>query len=329
MTKGGGVDVSNALTNMQNQGRDQPIDAHHTDASMGTSTLLDCIKEGGGFNVPKVLKHQQDQHYAQSLAMSALWDSDSDNSSVMEEPAPKKTRQKRSSLLELRGLDGIRRPATPFDMPWYKMYVLEPMLDKKKFHKKFRNRFRQPYSEYVQFVKDAKEGRWFPRWMQCNSTAPLELLILGAFRYLGRGWTFDDLEEATAISAEVHRNFFHQFVHVGRTILYDLHVVTPRTTEDSLTHQHEFNMTGFHGCIGSSDATHISVEKCAYRLRNNHLGGKQHLTTRTFNLTVNHRRRILSSTVGYPGRWNDKTLVLFDDFVRGIHEGTKIGRAHV
>jgi hypothetical protein len=55
--------------------------------------------------------------------------------------------------------------------------------------------------------------------------------------------------------------------------------------------------------------------------RNNHLGGKQHLTTRTFNLTVNHHRRILSTTAGYPGRWNDKTLVLFDTFVRAIYEG--------
>ena len=37
---------------------------------------------------------------------------------------------------------------------------------------------------------------------------------------------------------------------------------------------------------------------------------------------MNHRRQILSTTVGYPGRWNDKTVVWFDDFVRGIYEGT-------
>jgi len=44
-------------------------------------------------------------------------------------------------------------------------------------------------------------------------------------------------------------------------------------------------------------------------------------TARTFNLTVNHRRQILSTTQGHPARWNDKTLVLFDDFVRGVFEG--------
>ncbi len=42
----------------------------------------------------------------------------------------------------------------------------------------------------------------------------------------------------------------------------------------------------------------------------------QHLTTRTFNFDG-----ILSTTIGMPGRWNDKTVVLFDEFVSGIYEG--------
>jgi hypothetical protein len=77
----------------------------------------------------------------------------------------------------------------------------------------------------------------------------------------------------------------------------------------------EFAQAGFHGCVASSDATHIAIEKCSYRLRQNHLGGKMLHTARTFNLSANHRRRILTTTQGYPGRWNDKTLVLFDDLV--------------
>ncbi len=149
----------------------------------------------------------------------------------------------------------------------------------------------------------------------------MELLLLGSLRYLGRGWTFDDLEEATAISFEVHHNFFHQFIHVGSSILYPTFVVVPQAAEEAQTHMVEFSKAGCHGCVGSSDATHIAVEKCSYRLWQNHLGGKTKLTTRTFNLTVNHCRRIISTTPGYPGRWNDKTLVLFDDFVRGIYEG--------
>ena len=45
-------------------------------------------------------------------------------------------------------------------------------------------------------------------------------------------------------------------------------------------------------------------------------------TARTYNITVNHRRRILSTTTGHPSRWNDKTLVRFDKFVSGIHDGS-------
>jgi len=92
--------------------------------------------------------------------------------------------------------------------------------------------------------------------------------------------------------------------------------------EECRSYVHEFQLAGFNGAIGSTDAKHIAVEKCCYGLKNNHLGPKQHLTTRTFNLTMNHRNQILSATVSYPGRWNDKKIVLFDSFVRGIYEGS-------
>jgi hypothetical protein len=46
-------------------------------------------------------------------------------------------------------------------------------------------------------------------------------MVLRAFRYyLGRGWTFDDIEENTGISQETHRQFFHAFIEVRSTILY-------------------------------------------------------------------------------------------------------------
>jgi hypothetical protein len=132
---------------------------------------------------------------------------------------------------------------------------------------------------------------------------------------------FDDLEESTLISAEVHHNFLHQFLDIGSNVLYPIYVSIPLTQEELENHTREFALAGFHGCIGSTDATHVAIEKCSYRLWNNHLGSKQHLTTRTFNLTVNHRHQILSTTIGMPGRWNDKTVVLFDEFVSGIYEG--------
>jgi hypothetical protein len=118
-----------------------------------------------------------------------------------------------------------------------------------------------PYDQFLQFVAEAREENWFPRWGKWNNTSPLELLILGSFQYLGRGWTFDDLEEATAISGEVHRSFFHQFISIGRTVLYPRYVRAPVSADDCATHMVEFSLAGFNGCVGSSDATHISLKK--------------------------------------------------------------------
>jgi hypothetical protein len=38
-------------------------------------------------------------------------------------------------------------------------------------------------------------------------------------------------------------------------------------------------------------------------------------------MTVNHRRRILGTTRGHPGRWNDKTILLFESFLHGLKRG--------
>ena len=53
-----------------------------------------------------------------------------------------------------------------------------------------------------------------------------------------------------------------------------------------------------HGCIGSADATHVIIEKCCNRLKNQHMGGKKDQTARSFEITVNHRREILATTQG-------------------------------
>ena len=45
------------------------------------------------------------------------------------------------------------------------------------------------------------------------------------------------------------------------------------------------------------------------------------MPARTYNVTVDHSRRILGSTTGHPGTWNDKTLVLFDDLICNVHHG--------
>ena len=82
-------------------------------------------------------------------------------------------------------------------------------------------------------------------------------MILGALRYTGRGWTFNDLEEATAISEETHRQFYHAFIQVGSTILFKKYVIEPINNVQSQDRMHEMKQSGLHGAIGSTDATHV------------------------------------------------------------------------
>jgi hypothetical protein len=106
-------------------------------------------------------------------------------------------------------------------------------------------------------------------------------------------------------------------------VLCNEFVIAPcESNQDTATHQHEFNKAGCHGAIaGSTDAVHVTLEKVLGTIRNSHLGWKLSHTARTFNVTVNHRRRILLCTDGHPARWNDKTMILFDSFIKGIQDG--------
>ena len=66
------------------------------------------------------------------------------------------------------------------------------------------------------------------------------------------------------------------------------------------------------------------LDKVTASFRQAHLGFKagSEITTRTYNLTVNHRRQILHTTTGHPGRWNDKTLIRFDTFMADLRDGS-------
>jgi hypothetical protein len=74
----------------------------------------------------------------------------------------------------------------------------------------------------------------------------MELLVLGSLQYLGRGWTFDDLEESTFIDQEVHRVFFHNFVEFGANKLYPKFVIVPSTIKEFLRYcEAEYRSAGF------------------------------------------------------------------------------------
>jgi hypothetical protein len=60
-----------------------------------------------------------------------------------------------------------------------------------------------PYTSYKELVRQIQADNRFKRWCgqkwNGKKLLPAELLLLGLLKYLGRGWTFDDIEEQTMI----------------------------------------------------------------------------------------------------------------------------------
>ena len=233
----------------------------------------------------------------------------------------------KNNLNVVRNEEGNLMVIEPRKSSWFISYIECPNVNNSKFNKKFRNRFRCNYDSFLELLELVKADTVFSRWQgddaRGRQSSPVELLLLGALRYLGRGWTFDDLEENTSISEEVHRIFFHTFIKWGSTVLFDKYVTYPSQAGDELEeHCKEMDMCGLHGCVASTDATHVTMNRCPILRSNEHTGKKQDLPSRTYNICVNHRRQILHTTRGHPARWNDKTLALFDGFLMKIKKGT-------
>jgi hypothetical protein len=292
--------------------------------------LSDCIDPSGEVNLNKYYafcrkrKQEHDDEYDEWFDECVK---EAEKEVIIDSSAKTRARRRmKRNFMRYRNEHGEIVPLTWDKSSWWAQYVSSPDLDNPKFHDKFRRRFRMPYATFLEFVEEAREDPHFSRWTSKDASgdpsSPIELMLLGSLRYMGRGWTFDDIEESTAINEETHRQFFHVFISYGSKVLFPKYVTAPTTKEEALKNMKEFGKAGYHGCIGSSDGTHVGMERCSNWLKQAHSGPKLNMPSRTFNLTSNHRKRILSTTKGHPARWNDKTLQLFDEFMTGIYDGS-------
>ena len=248
----------------------------------------------------------------------------SDNLLAKKIPRNKHRSVKRYKL-EVRDTNGSLREIRPEDTLWYMLYVRNSPLNER-MSQQFRYRFRIPYESFLSLYDDITNHPCFAQWSRSDAVgdkpANIKLLLLGCMRYIGRAWTFDDIYEANGISISTNRHFMMCFMEYGSSVLYKKWVIDATLNRDIAVQESVFRNAGFNGCIGSSDGTHIPMLKCAQWACNNHKGFKLNVPARTYNVTVDHSRRILASTTGHPGTWNDKTLILFDEFITGVHTGS-------
>ncbi|GFH58397.1 hypothetical protein CTEN210_14873 [Chaetoceros tenuissimus] len=224
--------------------------------------------------------------------------------------------------------NGKIRLGTPYDSLWWINYVLLPpeKLNARQ-RMKFRHRYRMPYETWKDFVEVLNSAPLLRKWhkgsVDCigQRSSPIELLSLGALKYLGRKCTFDCLEELTFISERTHERFFKKFIEFGESTLYTKYVITPTNHIELQMQLDMMKSAGFPGCCASSDATHVMLENVRFGLRQIHKGWKLNKTARSYNISVTHTRRILSSTSGHPSRWNDQSIAWFDDFLVSMRNG--------
>lgn len=113
-----------------------------------------------------------------------------------------------------------RRPKfrrDPKTSDWYKWLFDTNSSDPEKFEgKRFRRKFRVPPAEILDLVDLIREdGRWSEA---CDASGersiPLEILVMGGVRVLGRAETFDTIAEMSYVSEPTVQRFFHHFTEV-------------------------------------------------------------------------------------------------------------------
>ena len=85
-----------------------------------------------------------------------------------------------------------------------------------------------------------------------------------------------------------------------------------------------YKRLGLPECIGSVDCVHIRWERCPAGERSQHKG-KEGFPTLSYEVTVDHCKKVIAVTEGHPGVRNDKTIVKFDGFMSSIHDGNLYG----
>ena len=236
----------------------------------------------------------------------------------------KQVRSVKKHKLIVRDSNGELREIRCEDTLWYILYVAHP-LTSTRMENLFRLRFRMPYDSFLRLSHDVSKHNIFQRWSRTDAVGDkpsnIKLLLLGALRYIGRGWTLDDIYKANGVSVDVNHVFLKCFISYGSIVLYKKYVLDPVQMIHVKEREELYAIAGFNGCIGSTDATHVPMLSCPLWASNSHKGFKLNLPARTYNVTVDHCRRILGSTSGHPGSWNDKTLVLFDELITQVKDG--------
>lgn len=221
------------------------------------------------------------------------------------------------------GLRVSRPRGTYHESTWARLLEHENVGDPTtKEGRSFRRRFRIPHPLFVKLVQVVRHAEWdgiIPR--ECDSAgrpcAPIELKLLAWLRVLGRGECFDSCSESTNVSEETLRVFFHKFSSAFSLAMFNIYVSPAENSELDMILR-DYAALGFPGCVGSVDCVHVSWDRCPSSVRSLYCGSSGKPTL-SYEMVVDHSRRVHSMTAGFPGATNDKTICKLDGFITALH----------
>ena len=240
-----------------------------------------------------------------------------------------------------------RTPRFPLLSAWARFMKREGVDDPEHANGKlFRKRFRLPFPVYQKMLAKLEEHPDFVSSPDAigRQPAPLYLKVLACLRVLGRGECFDTCEELSEIVAPTLTEFFHRFIDWLHS-QYDIWVRMLSTEVEIQRVLKQYATLGYPGCLGSIDCCHVHWDRCPADQTNENTG-KEGYPSRSFEVRVpchlcsamsstdyvcaqlvcDHTGKILASTVGFCGSWNDKTIVKFDGAVYALRSSPRYNR---
>jgi hypothetical protein len=177
--------------------------------------------------------------------------------------------------------------------------------------RKFRRKFRLPYSKFLDLLEQSKE--YNPKWAdkppgeghgKGPARHPFRIKALSVLRMLAKGLDYDDLEDITGISESSYKVFVPQYMHFLATVVYAREVKLPNPDENPFLEV--FARLGFPGAYCCIDGVHLSWDNCPVKYRGIFTGKEQHPTL-AFNVAALMSREIIHCSKWMPGGKNDKT----------------------
>jgi hypothetical protein len=246
----------------------------------------------------------------------------------------KSCKKRRNNNAKLRRIKKRRARWTIFkdymtDTTWGKL-INNPNVENpnSKEGKSFRRRFRIPFPLFKLIVQLCRKENIFEHTDQRKVRIPIEIQVLCALRILARDCCADTITEISNVGNSTVNTIFHKFVKNFSNKFKDTYIKPPEIGSIFMTQVQDcYDKLGFPGCIGSMDCTHIKWDQCPKENRSI-TKGKEGYPTLSFEVVVDHSRRIHSVSEGFNGTVNDKTISRYDKYckkleVEGIYKNVE------